>query len=147
MNLETLKLLTYTPEDALLIIANESLGTSFSPDNSTIKLVREISGILTEATVEGKVVDAANSANSYEGQTTFMFNRVDLTGLFGDIFSVKGELPTTLKNILNTITDKTKILFDDNDFEDVVILANPIQLTPKPDSRRWTGQLNIALTT
>lgn len=147
MNLETLKLLTYTPEDALLIIANESLGTSFSPDNSTIKLVREISGVLTEATVEGKVVDAANSANSYEGQTTFMFNRVDLTGLFGDIFSVKGELPTTLKNILNTITDKTKILFDDNDFEDVVILANPIQLTPKPDSRRWTGQLNIALTT
>lgn len=146
MNLETLKLLTFSPNEALLIIANESLGTSFNPSNSTIKMVRPISGVLTEATVEGKEVDELNTSNSYEGQATFVFNRIDLTGLFGDNFNVVGELPTTLKNILATINSKTNIVFDDNDFEDVIVLANPVQLIPKPDSRRWTGQLNIALT-
>jgi hypothetical protein len=145
MNLDTIALLSYSPSDSLLIIANESLGTSLNPQNSKIIDVSEIAGVLTEATICGTgLID--NCTNSYEGQQTFIFNRLDLKTLFGDNFKVAAGIPTTVGNILSKITASSGIVFDENDFADGVINTLSATLSPLPQSRRWSGQLDIVLT-
>jgi hypothetical protein len=143
---KTVKLLKYTPEEALLLIANDSLGTSLSPDNAIIEKIVGISGTLTECTVAGKVLLAGNCANSYEKQSVFMFNRLDLETVFGNPFEILGALPTTVNNVLKQITKTSGIVFDENDFEDGVLNTTPITLLPSSSSRRWIGQLDIVLT-
>jgi hypothetical protein len=142
----TVKLLTYTPLDALLIIANESLNTSFTPGNVDVASIAVIDGRLTECTIVGKATVVENCANRYEQQAVFVYNRIDLSTIFGVSFSQAGDLPTTVNNILGNITKSTGILFDEHDFEDRVLNTLPITLVPKSESRRWVGNLNIVLT-
>lgn len=146
MILITSELLKYPPLDALLIIANESLNTSLNPGNCTIASIAKITGTLTECTVAGKSPAADNCANSYENQVVFVYNRIALPTIFGDVLNQPGSLPTTVKNITEQITKHTGIVFDEHDFEDRIINELPITLTPMPESRRWTGSLTIALT-
>jgi hypothetical protein len=145
MNIDTIALLRYSPSDSLLVIANESLGTSLNPQNSTILDVSEITGTLTEATILGVGI-LENCSNSYEGQQTFVFNRLDLKTLFGENFKIAAIIPTTVENILSKITAASGIVFDENDFADGVINTLSVTLSPLPQSRRWSGQLDIVLT-
>lgn len=151
MELNTLKLLTYTPTEALLMIGNESLGLSMSPSNTVVENVLGVSGKLTEITVRGhydgsKPINVDSIANPYEGSTTFLINRLDLTEIFGALFPVDVSYPVTVKDVLGAISANTKIQFDEHDFADDRIDTQNFVLTPLPTSRRWIGVLNIVLT-
>lgn len=149
---ETLRLLTYTPLQALLVIANESLGTSFNPDNVKVEAVEALEGPLTRITLTAhysgaKPINPSWVANPYEGQTTLLLNRLDLTDVFGDTFRLPIGTPTTVNDVIALIQSRTGIQFDEHDFAQASIYTPEHALVASPHSRRWVGTLHLVLTT
>ncbi len=150
MELNTLSLLKLTPTEALMVIGNESLGLSMSPSNCVVENILGMGGRLTEVTVKAhydgsRPINTDAIANPYEGSATFIMNRLDLSTIFGNGFAVKSSQYTTTGNILMAITDKTGIVFDEHDFENLTVDSTSVVLVAKPESRRWVGEVTITL--
>lgn len=146
----TQSLLMYTPTEAVLVIANETLGLSMSPDNVDIVSVQNLGGTLTEITVSAEAIAnrpkvAVSSVNPYTGQLSFKIHRLDLSVIFGDPYVVDVAAPTTVDGVLTKITALSGIIFDEHDFLQDRIDGSTYRLNAAPGSRRWVGGIDLVL--
>jgi hypothetical protein len=150
MRLTTLELLTYSPTEALLVIANETLDLSVNPNNVTLSDIRSLGGTETEVTITAhyngaRPINPEFVANPYEGHATLRFNRLDLGTVMGDNFTVALTVPTTVNDVLDAIREKTGVRFDEDDFAQDRIDTSEFLLSALPQSKRWVGGVHLVL--
>lgn len=148
--MDTLKLLKRSPDVALLLIANELYGLSLTPDNSRVIAIEPGAGNQTVAVIEAHYDgdDQANDpsvADPYTGQLRVPFDRLALSDIFGDPIDIPLRTPTNTNSVLDVLSIKSKIVFDDNDFALQRLEGTTVVLAAKAESRRWVGSLTLRL--
>jgi len=145
MNFDTARLLRLPPLSALMVIVNDSRNTRLNPNQIRVTGVASKGERVTEVSLETFESPDRFVEKLYKGSTTFTYHRLDLQQIFDNGFLVQTLLPTTTYNVLQLITDRHGIVFDEDDFENIVIRSGNFLLVPKPESLRWVGSVVIKL--
>lgn len=143
--LEVKRLLKFTPDEAIIMMANSNLNTQLRSEIVRVGEVIPLDGLRARVTVTSIDAQYDMIQNPYVGRHTLEYSRYDLAEVFGQLF-IDVKLPTTVYNILDYITDRTGIVFDDNDFNNGVIEDTEFTLYAKSNSKRWVGGVKIILT-
>jgi hypothetical protein len=146
--ISTLDLLRLSPIDALRAIVQDQLvdGTDIGP--MTIVSVEETGETLTRATIS---IDRGISALKYwkyNGSHDVLYNRLNLSAVFGDLgIVVETSLPTTRHAIIKRLFSKSGIFFDPTEFLDGIVLETDTTFTIKAvlSSARWVGSVAMGL--
>lgn len=139
----TAELLTYKPTEALLILINESLGTSLNPRYVEIGDIVASDGLQATVEIKALVNEANEEPVRFTGQGTIDFTRLDIGQFFDGQYSLTYDVAITSYDVARMITDNTGILFDERDFVNSVITSDSNKLTASPNSLRWVGELSI----
>lgn len=142
--LELRRLLKFTPDEAIIMMANSELNTYLRPEIVRVGEPTSLGGKLTQITIESIDKDYEMIQNPYVGLRTLEYSRYDLTEVFDQLI-IDTKLPTTIGNILEYITYRTGILFDTNDFDNGVITESEFTLVAKAESKRWVGSVNVVV--
>jgi hypothetical protein len=137
------QLLTYTPFQAMLIAFNETHGTQLNP--RFVGLDQVLSSEGPDITVRLKAIpQRSNSeANRFSGKGDITVTRLNLTDLFPQPFVMDYFGEVVSHDVARTITQRTGIVFDESDFESVVLTPENAILKAGPNSLRWYGQMTI----
>lgn len=142
----TLRLLKYTPTEAILIMANNQLNIWLRPEIATVgppaKLDDE--GILTQVTITTRPSIDEGIRRDYVGEFPFRYQRLSVPEIFGNMF-LDVTPPITIHGCLNNICKASGLEIDVNDFENGLIEDNNFQLVAKPESLRWAGAATVRL--
>lgn len=136
------RLLRFTPDEAILMLANERMKTYLRPEISKVSQLKAISGSRTQVLIESKDVHLDMVQNPYIGASVLEYNRYDLTVTFGTITSDL-QVPTTVESLLATIHKATGIVFTKDDFENDSIETKEFWLIASPNSKRWVGAVKV----
>jgi hypothetical protein len=137
------QLLTFTPYQALLIAFNEVHGTQLNP--RFVGLDQVISSNGADLVVRLKAIpQRSNSeANRFTGSGDITVKRLNLADLFPNPFVMDYFGEVVSHDVARTITQRTGIVFDESDFESVVLTPENAILKAGPNSLRWYGQMTI----
>lgn len=136
------RLLQFTPDEAILMIANDKLNTYLRPEIVKVGTVTALQGLRTRVTIESTDVHPEMIQNPYEGVSELVYNRYDLTSTF-DVILSNISTPTTTQSLLDQISEATGIVFTDEDFSNERIDDSEYWLTPLPGSKRWVGAVKV----
>lgn len=139
---EVIRLLKFTPEEAILMVANKEMNTHLRPEIAQVGEVISLGGLRTKVRIHSLDVKPEMIQNPYSGITELEYNRYDLSSIF-DVILSDIEVPTTVQSVLDRITESTGILFDEHDFVNERIVDEEYWLTAAPDSRRWVGSVKV----
>lgn len=142
--LELSRLLKFSPDDAVLMMANQVLGTYLRPEIARVGAVLALEGRRTLVPIEVLDVTPEMIQNPYDGTFQLEYNRYDLTEVFGRIL-IEASLPTTVDNLIRTLSQKTGIVFDKDDFSNEVVDTASYTLIANPGSKRWVGDVEIQI--
>lgn len=152
MSITTEDLLEYSTRGAIVTMVNAENGTFFDGGvGGQLVISQPISlgarRTQVELSIRRKV--SKNDNLPYQGKIAFRFNRLDVNGtLTGSLAGYIPPLPTSTRILLDEITRRTGIVFEDSDFvlEDIIRSnAAPYVLKAKRESLRWFGQTEIQL--
>lgn len=137
-------LLRYSAKEAILITLNNQISGHLTPDRIDVEFVESLGGNLTKAKLI--TVESENLSDVYySGSSEFIYKRHNLADIFGPLYVIEDELPTTVYNVLNKIVLNNGINLDFSDFTNAVIANENFTIEVKPTSLRWFGQLNILI--
>ena len=142
-NFPTERLLGFTPYEGLLIQFNEVHGTSLTPRYIELVSVNGTSGPLATVTLRAKDTLPNKEEKRFSGHCTFQLQRLDLASLFPDGVSVILAEGLLSHDIARIVGERTGIVFDSSDFDDVLVTVDDPVLQASIHSLRWYGQLTI----
>lgn len=137
------QLLQWSPLEALLIAYNDKFGTQLNP--RYVELVHVIPDDAGRAIVKLKARGVLPNADDqrFFNSGSFSIQRLDLGELFDSVFAIEQFDRIMSRDVARIITQRTGVVFDENDFiEDILTPENNI-LQVSPYSLRWHGQLTI----
>lgn len=137
------QLLTYSPYQALLIAFNDTHGTQLNP--RFVGFDRVVSSNGADLTIRVKALAQRPNAeeNRFSGSGDISVKRLNLADIFPRpyIMDYFGEVVS--HDVARHITQRTGIIFDESDFESVVLTPTNSILQASPNSLRWYGQMTI----
>lgn len=136
-------LLTYTPFQALLIAFNDVHGTQLNPRYVVLDRIVSSNGIDLTVRLKAREVLPNADENRFSGTGDIAVKRLNLATLFPAPFVIDyfGEIVS--HDVARTITQKTGIVFDESDFDSVVLTPTNAILRASVNSLRWYGQMTI----
>lgn len=152
MQVTTEDLLKYSVRGAIVTMVNAENGTFFDGGEAGQLVISEpisVGGRRTEVELSIRRRVSKIDALPYAGKIAFRFNRLDVSGtLSGTLAGFYPPLPTSTRILLDEMTKRSGIVFEDDDFvlEDIIRSnAAPYVLKAKRESLRWIGQMEIPL--
>lgn len=152
MQVTTEDLLKYSTRGAIVTMVNAENGTFFDGGEAGQLVISEpisVGGRRTEVELSIRRRVSKIDALPYPGKIAFRFNRLDVSGtLSGTLAGFFPPLPTSTRILLDEMTKRSGIAFEDDDFvlEDIIRSnAAPYVLKAKRESLRWIGQMEIPL--
>lgn len=139
---EVIRLLKFTPDEALLMLANMEMNTHLRPEIARVGEVIPLEGSRTKVRIHSLDVKPDMIQNPYSGITELEYNRYDLSSIF-DVILFDTGVPTTVNSVIERITQSTGIQFDDHDFVNERISVDEYWLTAAPGSKRWVGAVKV----
>lgn len=140
------RLMTYHPLPALLIMINGSTGLRLNPNQIRVNSIESLDGNLSKATVEYYKDDNPAVKQIYSGSGTVIYPRIDVGEFIGSQeLSLRVPYPTTVLDVLSVMHEKTRIVFDLDDFEQNTIFGESVVLKSMSSSLRWVGETVIEL--
>jgi len=142
--LELKRLLKFTPEEAILMMANKTLNTYLRPEIAVIDHIEAIDGKRTKAYITVLDVKPDMIQNPYAGGIVLEYNRYDIGEILGQIL-IDIPPPTTIRNVIDIVSKQTGIIFTDDDFVNGRIDESTFILEAAETSKRWVGTLSVIL--
>ncbi|QVD49363.1 hypothetical protein LUCX_293 [Xanthomonas phage vB_XciM_LucasX] len=145
-------LLKMSTRGAVVRMLNDENGTLFHGGTGgplEISQPLSLGGLRTEVelTVRRQLTKSDNLP--YPGQLAFRYNRLDVAGTLADqLNGFRPTMPSSTQVLLDELTSRTGIVFELEDFilEDIGRdNGAPYTLKAKPESLRWTGELQVML--
>lgn len=136
------RLLRFTPDEAILMLANEKMNTYLRPEISKVSQLKVISGSRTQVLIESRDIHPAMIQNPYIGASVLEYSRYDLTAVFGAVVSDL-QVPTSVESLLEAIHKATGIVFTKEDFNNEAIETKEFWLNASPSSKRWIGSVKV----
>jgi hypothetical protein len=136
------RLLTMSPEEALLIRINEVLGISLNPRYVKIGDVIMSDGAYLDIVIKARD-DNPEATQFVTGECVVKIERLDITEVFGPVVNVEYDGKISAYDIGRILEQRTGIVFDENDFIDQVITPVNNTLFINSISRRWFGQITV----
>jgi hypothetical protein len=146
--ISTLDLLRLSPIDALRKIVQDQLLPGGNIDTLTIGSVEATGETLTRVKVTVDKGTADLKYWKYSGSHDVLYNRLDLSAVFGDLGIVaETSLPTTRHAVIKRLFSKSDIFFDAAEFLDGDVLETDttFRIDAVNSSTRWVGSVNVDL--
>lgn len=147
--LDTIGLLQLTPTKALLEIAGARNNVTLREDIIQITDVTALVGRQTQVTLKVRKSFDPFAPVPFEGQSTFIYNRLDLGTFFQGVkINLTLDLPTITSHLVDILAAEYGYVFDSDDFyEELITVSNAhgYVLRATPRSLRWVGQLTVNL--
>lgn len=141
-----------TPKGAVVRMVNDLNTTQFDGSESSpleISLPRVVASHRTEVDLTIRRSRSNSELISDPGVKSFRFNRLDVEAtLGGKLGGYRPTMPSSTRIVLDELTRRTGIVFQDDDFvlEDINRdNAAPYVLKAKEGSLRWVGSTNVEL--
>lgn len=145
-------LLKLSTRGAIVRMVNDENHTFFDGGISGPLLISApltVDGIRTEVEISVRRRLSGNDQLPYPGQLAFRYNRLDVEHtLAGKLNGFRPAMPTSTRVVLDELTRRTGIVFENDDFvlEDIIRNnAAPYVLKAKVESLRWVGELPVTL--
>lgn len=139
----TEKLLTYPPFNALLIAANDALGSSLNPKYVEEGAVLSTSGNLLTLEIVASTGDNNRLDKRFVNKGRLTVERIDLATFFEGSVEIEYGAAISSLDVARIIGERTGIVFEERDFVRSVIRPNSNKLVAAPHSLRWVGELTI----
>lgn len=137
------QLLTYTPYQALLIAFNDVHGTQLNPRYVALDSIVSSNGADLVVRLKALSVQPNVDENRFSGSGNIAVKRLNLAAIFPRPFVMDYFGEVVSHDVARTITQQTGIVFDESDFESVVLTPTNAILKASPNSLRWYGQMTI----
>lgn len=138
------RLLRFTPVEAILMMANQSLNTQLRPEIATVGEPISLGGKRAKVAIYSSTVQNGMIQNPYSGVSVLEYTRYDLSDIFDQIL-LDLKPPTTVQSVVDAMAFHTGIAFDSNDFINERIDSGVYTLRAAPGSKRWVGVVNVTL--
>lgn len=139
-----MKLMTYLPEEALVIAINDAVGLSLNPKYVSIGEVQPAEDGRVRVTVTASRELPNSQEKRFLNGGSVLLDRKDIAEFFDGGFAIVYDGVISSNDVVKTIQTKTGIRFDERDFLETVISADSPRLVVSPRSLRWVGELPIA---
>lgn len=137
------QLLTYTPMQAMLIAINDVHGTQLNPRYVELDKIVSSSGQNLVVRLKARTVMPNADENRFSGSGDITIKRLNLATIFPVPFVLDYFGEVVSHDVAKTITQRTGIVFDESDFDSVVLTPTSSILKASVNSLRWYGQMTI----
>jgi uncharacterized protein (DUF697 family) len=137
------QLLTYTPLQAMLIAINDVHGTQLNPRYVELDKIVSSSGQNLVVRLKARTVMPNADENRFSGSGDITIKRLNLATIFPVPFVLDYFGEVVSHDVAKTITQRTGIVFDESDFDSVVLTPTNSILKASANSLRWYGQMTI----
>lgn len=137
------QLLTYTPLQAALIAFNDVHGTQLNPRFVELDKIVSSNGQDIVLRLKARTSNPNAEDNRFGGSGDITVKRLNLATIFPRPFVMEYFGEVVSHDVARTITERTGIVFDQNDFESVVLTPTNAILKASPNSLRWYGQMTV----
>lgn len=137
------QLLTYTPLQAMLIAINDVHGTQLNPRYVELDKIVSSSGQNLVVRLKARTVLPNADENRFSGSGDIAIKRLNLATIFPVPFVLDYFGEVVSHDVAKTITQRTGIVFDESDFDSVVLTPTNSILKASANSLRWYGQMTI----
>ncbi|MNB72883.1 hypothetical protein D3C87_1085010 [compost metagenome] len=137
------QLLTYTPLQAMLIAINDVHGTQLNPRYVEVDKIVSSSGQNLVVRLKARTVMPNADENRFSGSGDITIKRLNLATIFPVPFVLDYFGEVVSHDVAKTITQRTGIVFDESDFDSVVLTPTSSILKASVNSLRWYGQMTI----
>lgn len=137
------QLLTYTPLQAMLIAINDVHGTQLNPRYVEVDKIVSSSGQNLVVRLKARTVLPNADENRFTGSGDVTVKRLNLATIFPAPFVLDYFGEVVSHDVAKTITQRTGIVFDESDFDSVVLTPTNAILKASANSLRWYGQMTI----